>query len=179
MEPSFRQIAELFKIPVPGEAPAIDQPEEKKRGKDAQESEELGRQSLNDGDFQAAIRHFKRATEQLGEETGELCVELGGAYVYGDQEPQALRQYQKARRMLKDSPEPLVGIAELYKRFGRFRESNQELEQAIKLDPENPFLHIKLAENLREMGEPTRALLAAQSAVAAKPDEAFYHYWVG
>jgi len=49
----------------------------------------------------------------------------------------------------------------------------------VELEPANAFLHIKLAEALRDAGEPKRAILAAQSAVVAKPDDPFYHYWIG
>lgn len=178
--PSFRQIAELFQLELPrtkGPLPA-DSPK-RKEGKDAAESEELGRQSLTDGDYETAIRHFKRACEQRGEANADTLVDLAGAYDYADQAPQALRQYEKALRVQKDAVEPWLGLSDVYKRYGRFRESIEHLQNAIKLDPKNPFYRIKLAETLREMGEPNRALVAAQGAVAAKPDEAFYHYWIG
>jgi tetratricopeptide (TPR) repeat protein len=180
MEPSFRQIAELFQITIPGLEPEVDAPARKKRGENAEESEELGRQSLSDGDYEAAIRHFKQAVQQRDQkDVGNTLVDLAGAYDYADQAPQAYREYQKALKAMADSPEPLLGISDLYRRYGRFRDSIEKLEEAIRLEPANAFYHIKLAEALREMGEPKRALLAAQGAVAAQPDESFYHYWVG
>ncbi len=179
-QPSFQQIAELFQIqfPVVGEG-VKSRAARKAKGENAAESEELGRMSLSEGDYEAAIEHFRRAVEQRDEMNPDTLVDLAGAYDYGDFEPQALRQYQKALRVQKDSAEPLLGMSDLYKRNARWRDSIERLENAIEIEPGNAFYRIKLAETLRDMGEKNRALLAALGAIAAKPDEAFYHYWVG
>ena len=179
-QPSFRQIAELFQLELPrSKRLTHDSPARKKEGQDAAESEDLGRQSLSDGDFEMAIKHFRKACEQRGNNSPDTLVDLGGAYDYGDQAPQAMRQYEKALRLQKNAIEPQLGLSDLYKRHGRFRDAIEHLEKAIALEPTNAFLLIKLAETLRDMGEPTRALEVAQSAVLVKPDESFYHYWIG
>lgn len=178
--PSFRQIADLFQLELPrAKSPVPADSPKRKEGKDAAESEELGRQSLSDGDYETAIKHFKRACEQRGNASPDTLVDLAGAYDYADQAPQAMRQYEKALRIQENAVEPWLGLSDVYKRYGRFRESIEHLEKAIKLEPNNPFYRIKLAETLREMGERNRALVAAQGAVTAKPDEPFYHYWIG
>jgi tetratricopeptide (TPR) repeat protein len=179
-KPSFHQIAELFQLQFPAiEGTGKVSSGRKAKGENASESEELGRLSLSEGDYQAAIEHFRRAVEQREELNPDTLVDLAGAYDYGEFEPQALRQYQKAWRLQKDAAEPLLGISDLYKRNARWRESIERLENAIEIEPGNAFYRIKLAETLREMGEKNRALVAAMGAVTAKPDEAFYHYWVG
>jgi tetratricopeptide (TPR) repeat protein len=178
MEPSFKAIADLFAVPSAQDL-EIKRSVRKKEGETAEESDELGRQSLTDGDYEAAIKHFRNAVEQRDPTDISSRIDLAGAYDYSDQMPQAFRQYEKALRANADAAEPHVGMADLYKRYGRFRDSIQELEEAIRLEPANSFWHIKLAETLRDAGEPKRALAAAQGAVAVKPDEAFYHYWIG
>jgi tetratricopeptide (TPR) repeat protein len=178
MEPSFKAIADLFAVPNPEEL-EIRREKRKSQGDTADESDELGRQSLNDGDYELAIKHFRRAVEQRNADDISSRIDLAGAYDYSDQYPQAMRQYEKALRLREDAAEPRVGMSDLYKRYGRFRDSIQKLEEAISLEPGNSYYHMKLAETLRDAGEPTRALAAAQGAVAAKPDEAFYHYWIG
>lgn len=178
MDPSFKAIAELFSVPPPEEL-EIRRSKQKREGDSASESDELGRQSLNDGDFEAAIQHFKRAVEQRGEGDISSRIDLAGALEYSDQNPQALRQYELALRHQQDAAEPRAGISDLYKRYGRFRESIEKLEEAVQLEPANAYYHLKLAETLRDAGEPTRALDAAKSAVAAKPDAPFFHYWIG
>ena len=179
-QPTFTQIAELFQRELPRVKPTPSQLRAKKKeGSDAAESEELGRQSLNDGDYETAIRHFKKACEQRGEPNPDTLVDLGSAYDYADQAPQALRQYEKALRVQRDAPEPHLGLSDIYKRYGRFRDAIEKLQKAIELEPGNAFYRIKPAETFREMGEPTRALEAAHAAVVAAPDQSFYHYWIG
>jgi tetratricopeptide (TPR) repeat protein len=180
MRPSFQQIAELFQIELPGfDEDVLEAEPRNKEGKDAAESEDLGRQSLSDGDFETAIKHFKSAIEQRGEPSAAVQTDLAAAYEYGDLAPQAFRQYTLARKISQSEPEPLIGLSDLYKRHGRFRESVSKLEAALDRDPNTPFLYFKLAETLREMGERSRALLAAQRAVLGKPEEPLYHYWIG
>ena len=178
MEPAFKAISDLFAV-VPMDDLDIPDNPRKKEGRNAQESEELGRACLSDGDFQAAIRHFKNAISQRPADDITAALNLAGAYEYGDQYPQAYRQYEKALRAKVDAVEPHVGKSDLFRRHGRFRDSIEELQRATDLEPGNAFLHIKLAEVLRDAGEPKRAALAAQKAVIAKPDDAFYHYWLG
>lgn len=178
MDPSFRQIAELFNV-AGSEDPDIQVAKATKTGKDAAESEDLGRLRLSEGDYENAIRHFKEAMSQRETTNVNTMIDLAGAYDYGDLELQAFRQYKKALRVHENIPEPLLGISDLYRRAGRFRDSIVELEKAIRLEPGNAFYHIKLAEALRDMGEPTKALAAAQYSVVVAPDQSFYHYWIG
>ena len=181
MRPTYQQIADLFALPLgPGAATPEGSGAPRVQPRTADESEQLGRVSLTDGDVEAAIDYFRRAAEMRGGKTSdEILVELGSAYEYADQAPQAYRQYLKAVRAKKDNPEPLVGISDLYKRQGRFRAAIEQLEAALELEPESPLLLFKLAETLRSMGEPTRALAAGLAVVQVKPDDAFYHYWIG
>ena len=181
MRPTYQQIADLFALPLSTASAEPPEPAGPKvQGRTPDESEQLGRTCLTDGDFEAAIQHFRHAVElRGGESTGDLLIDLASAYEYGDRAPQAFRQYLKAVRAKKDNPEPLVGISDLYKRQGRFRDAIEQLGAALELEPESPFLLFKLAETLREMGEPTRALAAALAVVQVKPDDAFYHYWIG
>lgn len=175
--PSLRAIADLFA--VPDADVNIREPKRKKKGDSADESDALGRQSLTDGDYEAAIAHFQRAVEQRGADDISSRIDLAGAYDYSDQYPQALRQYEKALRVKSDAAEPHVGISDLYRRYGRYRDSIEELEAATRLEPDNAFYHMKLAETLREAGAPRQSLIAVQGAIRAKPDEAYYHYWMG
>jgi tetratricopeptide (TPR) repeat protein len=178
MDPSFKAIAELFAVPT-GKDLEIKRSKRKGEGETAEESDELGRQSLNDGDYELAIKHFRKAVEQRAPGDITSRIDLAGALDYSDQYPQAMRQYELALRQRADAAEPRVGMADLYKRYGRFRDSIEKLEEAIRLEPSNSHYHIKLAEALRDAGEPRRAFQAALGAVAAKPDVAFYHYWIG
>lgn len=176
-QPSFKTIADLFQVPQP-EAGDVASAPRRKEGRNAEESDELGRQSLTDGDIETAIKHFRKAVEQRDPDDPASRIELAGAYNAGDFFPQAMRQYQEALRV-REQAEPHVGLSDLFKRYGRFRDSITHLEQAIRLEPNSSYHHLKLAEALREMGERKKALVAIQHAVAAKPDDPFLHYWMG
>lgn len=179
MNPTFKQIADLFQVPVLEEPAEVRAAPRKKKGDTAEESDELGRASLSEGDWQMAIKHFRDAIAQR--EPGDINsrIELAGALEYADQAPQALRQYQIALRAQQEAVEPHLGMSDVYKRYSRYNDCLRELEEAIRLDPSNAYFRIKLAETYRELGEWKKSLQAAQGAVAAKPDEAFYHYWIG
>ncbi len=178
MEPSFKAIADLFQVNQPDNLEIVES-ETKRHGDNAEESTILGRQSLNQGDVVNAIRHFKEALARRDPTDVSARIDLGGAYEYGDDYPQAFRQYEKALRALKDASEPFVGLADLYKRYGRFQDAIAKLEEAIVREPENSHYRIKLAQTLREARHRERAVVAAQGAIAVQPDVSFYHYWLG
>lgn len=178
MEPNFKTIADLFAVAQPTEEEAAENPR-KKHGETAEESEALGGMFLGENNVAEAVRHFKEAVAQRPEDDISSMVNLAGALDYGDQTPQAMRQYLLALRRQKDAAEPRVGLSDAYRRYGRFSDAVREMELAIEREPHNPYFRIKLAETLRDAGFPKRAVEAAQSAIVEKPDEAFYHYWLG
>jgi len=180
MDSRYTQIAELFGLHVePLPEPISEETKDKLTGRSAEESDELGRESLAEGDYEEAIKHFRRAVEQRDPNDIQSRINLAGALEFSDQGPMAMRQYMKALKSRKDEPEPYVGIASILKRYSRYRQAAEELQTAIELDPDNAFLHSQLAQLLREMGEKSKALVAAMGAVAAAPDQPYYHYWIG
>ncbi len=178
MEPTFKVIADLFQVPQAEDLEVLESGR-KRHGDNSEESRELGKQSLNQGDYATALRHFREAVENRDPNDIESLIDLGGAYEYGDEYPQALRQYEKALRANEEATEPILGVADLYKRYGRFNDAILKLEEAVERQPGNAFNRIKLAETLRDARDRKRALVAAQGAILAKPDEAYYHYWTG
>lgn len=180
MDERYRRVADLFglALPVPTEGDAEASPR-KAKGDTAQESAELGAQSLAEGDVEKAIEHFRAAVEQSRDDSVDHQLDLAGAYEYAEMIPQAMKQYLQALEAHADAPEPHLGLSQLYKREGRWRESITELEAALKSDPENAFHHFKLAELYAEIGDRKSALSAIQAAVVHAPDDPFYHYWQG
>ena len=178
MEPTFKVIADLFQVAQPTDL-EIHETGQKRHGDSPEESAILGRQALGQGDVANAVRHFQEALAKADPNDPALRLDLGGAFEYADDFPQALRQYEKALRAQEDATEPIVGVADLYRRYGRFKDSIVKLEEAIARDPDNSHLHYKLAQTLREARERTRAVAAVHRAIACKPDSAFYHYWLG
>ena len=68
-------------------------------------------------------------------------------------------------------------MSALYRRFGKLDEATAELRAAIKEQPEDAYLHFRLAEVLRTNGYKSSAQEAVSGAIVLKPDDAFYHYW--
>ena len=178
MDPDFKTIADLFAVAQPATADVLENTR-KKHGDSAEESDALGGQYLGENNVAEAVRHFKEAVAQR--ETGDIvsAMNLAGALDYGDDTPQAVRQYRRALQAKSDAAEPHVGLSDAYKRYGRFSDAVRAMEEAIEQEPHNPFYRIKLAETLRDAGYPKRAVVAAQGAVVERPDQAFYHYWLG
>lgn len=174
-KPDVRSIMELFDLPGLGSKAAPESPARKKEGRTAEESRAHGQEAMADEDYVAAIEHFKKAVEQGGETAQE---DLGAAYESSDMFPQAFYQYEKAKKS-KKSGELFLGLSALYKRYGKVEEAVREMEEAIKAEPKNAYLHFKLAETLRTMGYRKSAREAIQGAIASDPDDHFYHYWLG
>lgn len=176
MSESYRAIADLFG--------AYTQEEKStggsiKAGKNADESDQLGRLSLEAGKYSEAIDHFRRAVEQRDPNDVSSRIDLAGALESADEFPAAYRQYVKALKIKDDAVEPHAGIADLLKRHGKFRESIEHLKVALQKEPQSPYLNFKMAETLRDAGAPRQALSYAVNAIVSKPDDAFFHFWVG
>lgn len=172
------RIAQLFGVsPTPD---AEEAPKELElKGDNAEESSELGALSVRVGQYEKAIEHYKRSIEQREPNDPQGRIDLGGVYEAIGMEPMAFRQYEKAIRAQRANSEAYAGMSDLYKRYGRFRDSIAQLETAAELEPHNPYYHLKIAEACREMGERDRALMAIQHAVTCAPDRPFYFYWMG
>ncbi len=178
MNPDYKLIQELFDIPGAGAPEAPHSTARGKKGRDSEHSRRLGGQAMSDGDYEAAIEHFKRAVEQSNELSPWPLMDLGAAYSTTDQVPQAFRQYLKAKRIQK-SGELSIALAALYSQMGRSNDAINELRESVQLEPENAYTHHKLAAALRRAGYRTEAVQAGQVAIACAPDQAFYHYWLG
>ncbi len=176
MSESYRAIADLFGSFSNEESPSSGLT---KQGKNADESDQLGRLSLEAGKYSEAIEHFRRAVEQRDPTDVSSRIDLAGALESADQFPQAYRQYVKALRAQTNSVEPHAGLSDLLKRHGKFRESLEHLRLALDKEPTSAYLNFKMAETLREAGAPRQALQYAVQAIVSKPDDAFFHFWVG
>jgi len=179
MDPIQEELAELFRIQLEADGPDLDAVAETsapKVGATAEESVELGRLRLTANDVDGALAHFRRAQEQAND-PNFAREDIAGALEYGDREAAAFREYERVRGR-GGSTEATVGSAELYRRFGRFKDSVARLEAGAKDAPEDAFVQFKLAQTLRDSGERTRALEAGLKALAIDPKPAYFHFWV-
>lgn len=176
MDANYRAITELFGG-VSADASAEGTPT--KFGHSAEESDQLGRLSLEAGKYAEAIAHFRKAVEQRGPEDVTSRIDLAAALETSDQFPQAYRQYEKAIKLQGGATDARVGLSDLLKRYGKFSESIDQLKTALDAEPNSPFLNFKLSETLLEAGYPRKALPFGVQAIVGQPDNAFFHFWVG
>ena len=122
---------------------------------DKKEYQEVGKQRAQDltflGDilksrnsFKAAIIEYEKAFEESGAHSPILYNKLAGAYL-------VLKNYEQAESYLKKSLEhyphfhtSLVNLGELYLETGRLPEAKDYFERAVKINPFNPFVHLRL-----------------------------------
>ncbi len=170
-DPNINAIAELFGVAAPEEKG------NEKIGRNADESRRLGENALAEGRYADALAHFRRQLDQNPGDRRRAMLDLAEAHAYGDEEPQALKQYRLAQRAFGGGGEE--GVAELYRRYGRFNAAAEELRAAAAREPENPLYRQKLAETLRDAGFPRAALEQAERVVALRPDSSHAHFAVG
>jgi tetratricopeptide (TPR) repeat protein len=173
-----RALAGLFGIGDESEQRESALRRKNKKGATAEESSALGAECLAEGEYEAAIAHFRKAVEQRGKQDIAGRIDLGGALEAADRPAEALRQYQRASQMENTAAEPHLGSSQIYKQHGRYDESLVELEKAIELEPRNAFYRFKLAELLRSLKQYDEAIQAAAMAAATAPTDSFYHYWI-
>ncbi len=153
-------------------------PAASKVGRDAEESSRLGEQCIEDGDFPAAIKHFKKAIEQTENPDAREHVNLGGAYDAADMEDEALAEYETALSRNDASADAQAGVSQILRRNAKFRDSIQSLVKAAEKDPKNPHYYFNLAEAYREIKEYKLATKAAEEAARLGGDDPFYWFWL-
>lgn len=94
--------------------------------------------------FKAAIIEYEKAFEESDALSPILYNKLAGTYL-------VLKNYEQAETYLKKSLEhypnfhtSLVNLGELYLETGRLQEAREYFERAVKINPFNPFVHLRL-----------------------------------
>jgi tetratricopeptide (TPR) repeat protein len=148
-----------------------------KEAQTADDSRRLGDESLAEGDVDHAIQHYRRAVKQ--DDTDDNRLRLADSYQLAERGLQAAAQYEKAARGRKAKPEAHVGLAEVYRQYGKHKAGIIRLQKACELNPGNAFYKFKLAEALVAAGFPADAVSPAVEAASLEPNEPFYHIWLG
>jgi len=94
--------------------------------------------------LKAAIQEYQKAHEETGTRSPVLFNKLGGTYLL-------VKEYNQAETVLKttlqDYPSfhtTLTNLGELYYETGRYDSARNYFEQAVRINPFNPFVHQRL-----------------------------------
>ena len=191
----FQQIdcatTSIIEVQMPQEKPdvrailPIDVEEKKKKpkakredGKTAEESIRLGDERLAEGEVNDAIHHYRRALK-MDDTSVETRLRLADSYDLAELGPQAAAQYEKLLKTKKQRPEAHVGLADVYRRYGKHRAGILRLKKACQLNPGNAFYWYRLAEAIVAAGVPEDAAVPAARAFDAEPNDPFYGVWLG
>ena len=170
-------MSEIFNLRGVSDAQVVSQYRDEE-GETSEASQAYGEKCMDVGDYEGAIRQFRRALGQCKGDKHELLVDLGAAYESAGMAPQAYKQFKHAAS-IRESSELSQALSSLFKQYGRSTDSLVRLKDAIEQDPKNAYNHFKLAEGLRKMGQKKLALEAIAHAVSFAADDPFYHYWMG
>ncbi|MGI8923706.1 MAG: tetratricopeptide repeat protein [Fimbriimonadales bacterium] len=145
---------------------------------DAGLSRRIGDERLAEGETTDAIHHYRRAVRQ-DDADPENRLRLADSYQLAEMGVQAASQYEKLLKHWKSKPEAHVGLAEVYRRYGKHRAGIMRLKKACELNPGNAFYWFKLADALVAAGVAKDAVEPAARAALAEPQDVFYRIWLG
>ena len=132
----------------------------------------LGTNYFGRQDYQAAVKHFVRATA-INPTFSAPLNQLGYAYRFLEKFPEAEAAFKKYTQLIPDDPNPYDSYAELLMKMGRFDESIKNYQKALSLDPNFVASHVGIGNNYLAMGRPAdaRTAFARIAAVARNTGE--------
>ena len=107
-------------------------------------------------EWDSAIDHLKRATDAEPDFAPAWNL-LGYAYRFAGRTPRAERAFLRYIDLLPDEPNPHDSYAEFLMKQGRFAESIESYERALKVDPFFSFSYVGVANNLLFLDNPVEA----------------------
>ena len=112
--------------------------------------------------YSAAILEYRKAKEESTTHSPILFNKLAGTYIQ-------TRKYDDAELLLKESLEyysdfhtTLTNLGELYFVSERYEEAVRYFEKAVRINPFNPFIHVRLIELYGRMKMPEKKKLQTQ-----------------
>jgi len=94
--------------------------------------------------YKAAIIEYEKAFEEGDAESPILYNKLAGTYLILQDYEQAELNLKKSLQQYPDFHTTLVNLGELYLETGRTDEARDYFERAVKINPFNPFVHLRL-----------------------------------
>jgi tetratricopeptide (TPR) repeat protein len=130
----------------------------------------LGRTFLNDGEFETALGHFRRAVE-LGPRDWEALHMLGRALLATDHAYDAAAALESAAALRANFAPILLDLAHAYGSCKRHPMAVRTFEQLLALQPTNVAALGGLSFSLRALNRTSEALACLQKATSLAPTE--------
>ncbi|MNR82095.1 tetratricopeptide repeat protein [compost metagenome] len=128
-----------------------------------------GNRALAAGDFEEAVRCFKRAAYQApGSPEPRLLI--GHVYLQLGNSGEAIAEFEAAGRIAPTSARPLMMAAMAAHQAGKNAQARDFLRGAIALEPERVEPRYQLATALAEAGEVTEAIREYQGLLQKDPE---------
>jgi tetratricopeptide (TPR) repeat protein len=128
-----------------------------------------GNRALAAGDFEEAVRCFKRAAYQApGSPEPRLLI--GHVYLQQENPGEAIAEFEAAGRIAPASARPMMMAALASRQAGRNAQAREFLRRAIALEPERSALRYQLATSLAEAGKVPEAIVEYQGLLQKDPE---------
>ena len=134
-----------------------------------------GVQALNAGQLEAAEKAFLQVLREGGR-IAYVYNNLGIVYQQRGDRDRALVQFRQAIRLQPDYAAPHALMGSLLLAMGKYPEAAHELEIGVKLQPEDPLLHVQLVKAYRHEEDYLRVLEQLQVLGELAPGEPEYVY---
>jgi tetratricopeptide (TPR) repeat protein len=116
----------------------------------------LGNHYFTQQEWELAIEEYLKAT-RINPDFSQPYNQLGYAYRFLENYPEAERAFKKYVELIPDDPNPYDSYAELLMKMGRFDESIEYYQKALKVDPHFVPSHIGIATDLNFEGKHKQA----------------------
>ena len=138
----------------------------------------LGRLDYDGQQYNDAIRHFQHAIE-LDPKLARAYDNLGLCYYYENQNELAVKNYEKAIELGRETEHPsawpYLNLAVAQQFLNRMNDSEKNLREAIRLDPKFAKAYFQLGTVLDDLGRPKDALKELRQAAQLDPTYAEPH----
>jgi len=145
--------------------------------------------------YEDAVQEYETAI-RIHPNLWVLYVSLGNMHLALLDGPRAIETYLQASQLAPTNPDPLVWIAQAYARDGEYGKASQYAENAVQLNPTDPYLHGNLGrmyyknnqfeDAIRELGLAIRGSAPEEQprvqGLALKPEDpkiVEYYYTYG
>ena len=130
----------------------------------------LGTNYFGQQDWDQAIVEYNTATT-INPEFSPTYNQLGYAYRFIDNYPEAEKAFTKYIELIPDDPNPYDSYAELLMKMGRYDESIKHYQKALSIDPTFAASHIGIATNLNFMDRHADARKQLEKLYASAVDD--------